>query len=63
MTRPSEHAMNIFQDALTRSFENRSAFLDEACGGDASLRELVESLLKRHHEEVTSEFDAPPSGS
>src|SRR4030095_16271130 len=35
----------IFQTALELAAESRSAFLDEACGGDTTLRSEVESLL------------------
>ncbi|HEX4949412.1 MAG TPA: protein kinase, partial [Blastocatellia bacterium] len=35
----------VFCSALEREPEERAAFLDEACGGDAELRREVESLL------------------
>jgi WD40 repeat protein/serine/threonine protein kinase len=36
----------IFLEALDRDPAERAAFLDEACGGDATLRRSVESLLR-----------------
>jgi len=39
-------AAELFKRTLDRSEEQRSAFLDEACGADAELRREVESLLK-----------------
>ncbi len=35
----------LYQAAYERPEHERSAFLDEACAGDATLREEVESLL------------------
>ena len=35
----------LFHSALEREPEERAAFLDQACGGDAELRREVESLL------------------
>jgi eukaryotic-like serine/threonine-protein kinase len=39
-------AAEVFKRALDRQVEQRSAFLDEACGDDVELRREVESLLK-----------------
>src|SRR5581483_3689250 len=36
---------NVADAALERPAEQRAAFLDEACGGDAELRRQVEELL------------------
>jgi predicted RNA-binding Zn-ribbon protein involved in translation (DUF1610 family) len=36
----------VFQAALEREADQRAAFLDKACAGDAELREEVESLLE-----------------
>ena len=38
----------IYQAALDHDPSARSAFLDEACAGDAELRREVESLLDAH---------------
>lgn len=40
-----EREQEIFAQALELEPSKRAAFLDEACGGDAELREQVESLL------------------
>lgn len=41
----------VFNSALDRSGRERSSFLDEACAGDESLRNEVESLLSSHEKE------------
>jgi serine/threonine protein kinase/tetratricopeptide (TPR) repeat protein len=38
----------VFGEAFAREGDARAAFLEEACGGDASLRAEVESLLASH---------------
>jgi len=43
-----QRSKDVFQAALTRASEQRAAFLDEACGGDAELRREVDSLLAAH---------------
>jgi WD40 repeat protein/tRNA A-37 threonylcarbamoyl transferase component Bud32 len=40
----------LFAEALAKPSEERSAFLDEACGDDAELRERVEQLLRSSEE-------------
>jgi serine/threonine-protein kinase len=40
-----QQARELFKSALERETSERSAFLDEACAGDESLRREVESLL------------------
>ena len=47
-----ERVQNIFFEAADLSTQDRARFLDNACGGDASLRWEVESLL---HEDSTAE--------
>jgi serine/threonine-protein kinase len=39
-------ARTIFEQAVERDAAQRSAFLDEICGGDADLRAAVETLLR-----------------
>src|SRR6266496_425753 len=39
-------AAELFKRVVDRPVEQRSVFLDEACGGDVELRCEVESLLK-----------------
>jgi serine/threonine protein kinase/class 3 adenylate cyclase len=41
----------VLAEALDRPPESRSAFLDEACAGDAGLRDAVERLLRRCEED------------
>jgi serine/threonine protein kinase/formylglycine-generating enzyme required for sulfatase activity len=41
---------SIYHAALERRPEERSAFLDQACGGDVSLRREIDSLLSSHDE-------------
>jgi len=48
----------IFQAALDRDPRERSAFLDDACAGDASLLGEVESLIKSH-DEAQSFIESP----
>src|SRR5690349_12566110 len=38
----------LFQEALSRSPEDRAAFLDQACVGRPELRAAVEALLAAH---------------
>jgi eukaryotic-like serine/threonine-protein kinase len=38
----------LYHAALERSAEERAAFLTEACGNDAALRQEVESLFEYH---------------
>ena len=48
----------IYNEALQRELAERSAFLDEACAGDESLRREVESLLS-YHEAAKGFIDEP----
>jgi eukaryotic-like serine/threonine-protein kinase len=51
MTDADRHLMTIFTGALDRdSGPQRAAYLDEACGGDAALRDRVEALLRAHEQ-------------
>jgi Tol biopolymer transport system component len=43
-----EYAKRLFETALNKAPEERARFLNEICGGDASLRNLVVSLLERN---------------
>ena len=38
----------LLEQALEEKPDRRAAFLDEACNGDAALRQEVESLLSAH---------------
>ena len=44
----SEREVAIFIEALTVPFQEREAFLERVCGGDESLRQKVEALLRAH---------------
>ncbi|MFC1765247.1 serine/threonine protein kinase, partial [Planctomycetota bacterium] len=50
----------IFAEAITRqSAQERSAYLDDACMNDATLRSKIEGLIKAHDE--AGDFLADPS--
>jgi WD40 repeat protein/serine/threonine protein kinase len=46
MPQPSEHEIEVFNVALELPVQERSAYLDRACAGDAALRQRIEELLK-----------------
>jgi serine/threonine protein kinase len=46
MPQPSEHEIEVFNIALELPAGERAAYLDQACAGDAALRQRVEELLK-----------------
>ena len=46
----------FFRHALKLSSEERAAFLDEACGGDAELRTQVETLIKHDRQAEAAGF-------
>jgi serine/threonine protein kinase len=46
---------HLYHTALEHTTERRSAFLEEACGGDDDLRREVESLLQQDDEGVLDE--------
>src|ERR1035441_1931492 len=48
MSQSRESAGAIFDDALELPKEQRAAFLERACAGDAAFRERVEALLRAH---------------
>ena len=59
---PPETAARVFElvaTALERTAEERSAFLDRACAGEADLRAEVDSLLS-HEERVGNFIETPP---
>jgi tetratricopeptide (TPR) repeat protein/serine/threonine protein kinase len=60
----SPEMLSLFADALERpSPEERSAFLDAACGANVELRGRIEALLRAHEEAGGSLQDRPASGS
>ena len=50
MPQPSEHEIEVFNVALELPDAERAAYLDQACAGDAALRQRVEELLKASEE-------------
>jgi len=54
-----ERVKEIFDGALERQGDERAAFLDRACDGDAEVREEVESLLRSY--EVAGSFMESPA--
>ncbi len=60
MVQQSEPLEDIFLAALERtSAEDRRAYLDAACAGDAALRERIEALLSAHYD-AGSFLEKPP---
>jgi serine/threonine protein kinase/tetratricopeptide (TPR) repeat protein len=56
--RPDAEALRpLFEQALALPVEQRSAFLDNACGGDATLRAELSALLA-HPEEALTRFSS-----
>ncbi len=53
-----QRVKDVFQAALDRHGDERAAYLEEACAGDADSRREVESLLA-HHEEAVSFLETP----
>jgi non-specific serine/threonine protein kinase/serine/threonine-protein kinase len=45
-----ERLRDLFHAALERSGDERSAFLDEACGGDARVRAQIEAMVEAHEQ-------------
>jgi serine/threonine protein kinase len=62
MNTPFERAEPIFEAALQLPPERRAAYLDQACGVDAGLRQQVEALLQAHEqaEHFMADTTAPP---
>ena len=56
MNEPPNHEVAVFAAALELPAEQRGAYLDQACAGDAALRRQVEAML-RVHDEAGSFFD------
>jgi serine/threonine protein kinase len=50
MNNESSREVAILNAVLELSVEKRAAYLDDACGGDAGLRERIEGLLRAHEE-------------
>ncbi len=57
-----QQVKEIFNAALDRSVDQRETFLDEACGGDLSLRQQLERLINSH-EQAGDFIEAPAAAS
>ncbi len=53
----------IFQEARRLAPEARGAFLDSACGDNASLRKEIDALLTEHDEPDGGFMDEPALGT
>jgi len=56
MNEPPSHEVTVFAAALELAADQRGAYLDKACAGDAALRRRVEALL-RVHDDAGNFFD------
>ncbi|MCG8406932.1 MAG: protein kinase [Phycisphaerales bacterium] len=56
-----ESCKSVFEEALRYEGEQRTAFLQRACDGDAALREVVDALLAGHRSNTN--FLEPPTGT
>ncbi len=61
MSEPNHPEVTIMNAALELPAAERPAFLDQACAGDAAMRERVEELLNAHAQ-ANDFLEAPPSG-
>jgi len=63
MALTTKNARDIFLAASERTPAERAAYLDEACAGDAALRQRVEALLHAHDEPGAFLSEAPADAS
>src|SRR5208283_4010598 len=68
MPQPPEREIEIFNAALEFAAVERAAYLDQACAGDATLRQRVEELLRAGEEasgflESSATIPPGPSGT
>jgi serine/threonine protein kinase len=61
MTEQPNREVAVLNAALELRPAERAAFLEQACAGDAILRQQVEALLQSH-EQAESFLEAPPAG-
>ena len=59
----TKNARDIFLDALDRAPMDRAVYLDEACGGDAALRQRVEALLRANDDPGAFLSEVKPGAS
>ena len=62
MNEPGEQEVAIFGAALQMPADQRAVFLEQACAGDAALRERVEAFLA-DHAEAGAFLDHPAPGA
>jgi tetratricopeptide (TPR) repeat protein len=60
MDKPIPSEESIFTAASELPVNERAAYLDQACAGDAGLRQRLESLLKSHDEATSFLEESPP---
>src|SRR6266446_3122459 len=60
MNGPEKSEMDLFTEAVQLPAEQRSGFLEAACGGDAEQRANIEALLKAHMQSGEFLEQAPP---
>lgn len=61
MTGRWDHVKEVVASALEHSPDERESFIRQACGGDESLRQEVESLVC-HHRDLDALLEYPPTG-
>src|SRR5437879_3958847 len=61
MTEQPNREVAVLNAALELRPAERAAYLDQACAGDAALRQQVEALLLSH-EQAEGFLEAPPAG-
>src|SRR5438093_6854034 len=61
MTEQPNREVAVLNAALELRPAERAAYLDQACAGDAALRQRVEELLEAH-EQAGDFLDTPPAG-
>ena len=61
MSEPTHPEVAVLNAALELREPERSAFLDEACAGDAALRQRVEELLQAN-DQAENFLESPPAG-
>jgi serine/threonine protein kinase len=63
MAATSKNAPDLFLHALQRAPAERAVYLDEACAGDAALRQRVEALLRAYDEPIPFVSEAYPEAA
>jgi WD40 repeat protein/serine/threonine protein kinase len=63
MRKLDQRAKEIFEAALKLPPKDRAVYLDQACGGDAQLRQRIVEALFQAQEDAAATIQAPPSPS